>query len=608
MKKFAYGLTSIRFQLTIVVLVATIPMMVFVGLFANQQRKEQSVEVEKQMLFSAKTAAMGYDQIVSFTRQVMGTIAELPSLKRNDYTACTKELDQIRQNYSIYRGISVNSADGTLLCSSPQLDPNTPINQSSQDWFQRAVEQKDFAIGSYSIEPVSKQGNLTFGFPVLAPDGEIQYVIGIAVNIDTLNESASRLALPDGAVLRVIDRNGTIILRIPDPELWVGKEDPDFELLSVAQNQDEGITQGVGLDQLLRVYGYTTLPSDPHKQLLVAVGIPVNQAYQDINTNLLRNLIAIGSLALIGIILAWTITERYILRPAQTLTAAARRLTAGDLTARTHLDQGSGELFELARAFDQMADSLQEQETQLRTLNQELEERVNQRTAELKQSRDFLQQFSNHLQNVLEEERKKISREIHDELGQALTGLKMDLRTISKQIRPDQEAIHQRITGSIQLIDSTIVTMRRISSDLRPGILDDLGLVAAVDWLVTNFQNRSDIQVNLEVDPPDLEVPKELHTGLFRIIQEGLTNVMRHSKATEVWITINGEPDQLQIEVRDNGRGFDPKILKETRSLGLIGIRERALLIGGEAKIEGNPGKGTRIEICIPMTPVRGEI
>jgi len=254
-----------------------------------------------------------------------------------------------------------------------------------------------------------------------------------------------------------------------------------------------------------------------------------------------------------------------------------------------------------------MADSLQKQENQMRGLNQELEERVASRTTELKQSHDMLQHFSNYLQNMLEEERKKISREIHDELGQALTSIKMDLRQINKQVRPDQEAISQRIAISLQLIDQTIATMRRISSDLRPGILDDLGLTAAVEWLVTSFQNHTGIEVTFECNPPDLEVPQELHTGLFRIIQETLTNVMRHAQATHVWIEINSTTESIEVEIRDNGQGFDPQILGQPRSLGLIGIRERAQLIGGEAKIIGNPGRGVQVNVCVPRASVRGE-
>jgi signal transduction histidine kinase len=401
--------------------------------------------------------------------------------------------------------------------------------------------------------------------------------------------------------LRVFDRSGAVIVRVPNPGLWVGSRHPEFELLENIKSYEEGISSATGLDNVQRLYGYTTLPSDPQGQIIVAVGIPLESAYRNINNNLLRNLIAIGSLALLGMAMSWIITERFILRPATILTTTSRRLTNGDLSARTHLGVGGGELFELGQDFDQMADALQKQEAQARAMNQELEQRVLERTQELSESRDLLQQFSNHLQNVLEEERKKISREIHDELGQALTGLKMDLRYIKKHLHPDQESIAQRIDTSLQLVDSTITTMRRISSDLRPGILDDLGIVPAVDWLVSNFQNRTGIEVMLNVEPPNLEIPKEMHTSLYRIVQEALTNVMRHAQATQVKIKIEGRPQEVVIEVRDNGRGFDPNTLGHTRSLGLTGIRERAALIGASAEIIGSPGTGTLVSVHVPI-------
>jgi signal transduction histidine kinase len=177
----------------------------------------------------------------------------------------------------------------------------------------------------------------------------------------------------------------------------------------------------------------------------------------------------------------------------------------------------------------------------------------------------------------------------------------MDLRYIKKHLHPDQESIAQRIDTSLQLVDSTITTMRRISSDLRPGILDDLGIVPAVDWLVSNFQNRTGIEVMLNVEPPNLEIPKEMHTSLYRIVQEALTNVMRHAQATQVKIKIEGRPQEVVIEVRDNGRGFDPNTLGHTRSLGLTGIRERAALIGASAEIIGSPGTGTLVSVHVPI-------
>ncbi|MFM8322481.1 MAG: histidine kinase [Chloroflexota bacterium] len=606
-RKIIPNLGSIRYQLTLVVLAATLPMMIFVGLFANQQRQAERVEIEKQMLFSAKTAAMGYDSLVLNARQTLQAAAGLSSLQTGELATCGAELDGLRRQFPIYLGISVNSPQGKVLCSSPRLPPGMNGKQDDQEWFSRAVQQQDFSVGSYTIGPVSHKGNLTFGYPVYDGSGQLQYVLGLGVDIEAINTSASRLALPEGSALRLSDRSGRIILRSPDPERYVGRIYPEFEILGLVENQPEGVAVATGLDRQPRIYGYTTLPSDPHRQLVLAVGIPTGQAYQSINRSLVSNLVAIASLGLLGMALSWVITERYILRPASILTQASRRLTAGDLNARAGLGRGAGEIYELGQDFDQMAESLQQQEAQLRCLNQELEQRVAARTAELRESRDLLQQYSNYLQNVLEEERKKISREIHDELGQALTGLKMDLRSIKKLLPPDQQQVDEKIAASLQLIDSTIVTMRRISSDLRPGVLDDLGLIAAVEWLVSNFEARTGIEVQLEVDPPEIEIPREMHTGMYRIIQEALTNVMRHSQATQVSILIQGRPDAVRIEISDNGRGFDEQVLfAQSRSLGLTGIRERATLIGGEATIIGKTGAGTQVIVCVPVASIGG--
>ncbi len=601
MNRLKYGLASIRFQLTLVVLAATLPMMIFVGLFANQQRQDQTREVKNQVLFSAKTAAMGYDQTLQFSRQVMSAIARLSSVVTHDPEACQADLDEIRTNYQIYNGVSVSSPAGVIWCSSPALPESQRASPRNQDWFRGALTTRQFTVGTYQIGLVSKRGNLSLGYPVLDAGGAVKDIVGLGINVDALNQAAERITLPEGAVLNVLDRSGAVIIRAPNSSRYVGSLYPDFELLKAAAGQEDGVAPARGLDEIDRLYGFSTLPSDTDQQLLVAVGIPIDSAYRDINSNLLRNLIAIASLALLGIAMSWIITERFILHPAGILTAASRRLTNGDLSARANIRSGAGELFELAQDFDEMADALEKQECETRALNQKLEQRVAERTQELSASRDLLQQFSNHLQNVLEEERKKISREIHDELGQALTGLKMDLRFIKKKLLPEQDSISQRIDTSMQLIDNTIATMRRISTDLRPGILDDLGLIPAVDWLVNNFQNRTGIEAELLVEPADLEAPKEMHISLYRIVQEALTNVMRHAQASQVKIKIQGRSDQIVIEVHDNGRGFDPLTLGRSKSLGLTGIRERAALIGANAEVIGSPGTGTVVIVHAPI-------
>ncbi len=214
---------------------------------------------------------------------------------------------------------------------------------------------------------------------------------------------------------------------------------------------------------------------------------------------------------------------------------------------------------------------------------------------ELQHSLGQWRALAGRLQTVREEERKRVAREIHDELGQALTAIKIDLRSLIHEQTQESEPI-------FRLIDQTIESVRRISTELRPRILDELGLIAAVEWAAEEFQSRTGTKCRLDLPQDDIVMDRELATALFRILQETFTNVARHAKATEVDVRLAKEDDSLILEVHDNGRGISEEQLSADSSLGILGMRERALLLGGELVISGAPGEGTTIKARIPET------
>ena len=235
--------------------------------------------------------------------------------------------------------------------------------------------------------------------------------------------------------------------------------------------------------------------------------------------------------------------------------------------------------------------------------NAMLEERIRTRTAELIESREQLRQFSSRLRDMLEEERARISRQVHDELGQMLTILKMQLAAISSRLNPDQQALRDRARDMSQYIDESIKTIRRIASDLRPPVLDDFGLIAALEWHLNNFELHTAIHCRLVANTDYLELDRNIATDLFRITQESLTNVMRHAHATEVEIHLTREPDALELKIQDNGKGITPSELSASKSLGIFGLRERAQLLGGTLDVRGAPGAGTTVTVRISLGP-----
>lgn len=235
-----------------------------------------------------------------------------------------------------------------------------------------------------------------------------------------------------------------------------------------------------------------------------------------------------------------------------------------------------------------------------RKAEQEKQQAIN----ELRSSRESLRALSAHLQLIREQERTRIAREIHDELGQALTALKMDVLWIHGKLTAagmmQAAEFDETIKSMTKLIDSTINAVRRIAADLRPGVLDDLGLVPAIEWQSQEFRNRTGIQTKFSSNINDATLSKEQSTTIFRILQESLTNVARHAQATKVYIRFEATDQLIQLTVSDNGRGIHHDEINSPKSLGLLGMKERAALLGGTIEITGGMGQGTQVTVLLP--------
>ena len=238
-------------------------------------------------------------------------------------------------------------------------------------------------------------------------------------------------------------------------------------------------------------------------------------------------------------------------------------------------------------------------EEELRMAHEQLELRVLERTLELNRSNEQLRNLAAHLQSVREEARAKIAREIHDELGQALTAQKMELSWFRERYG-DHKPIFDKSGAMLEALNETIRSVRRICTELRPSILDDFGLVHAMQWQANEFQKRTQIECTVDSASEDIEVDKERSTALFRIFQETLTNVLKHAGATKVTTRLTKDNGNIILEIVDNGKGITDEQLSKPQSFGLIGMRERVYPWGGKVEITGYKNKGTRVKITMP--------
>jgi PAS domain S-box-containing protein len=219
----------------------------------------------------------------------------------------------------------------------------------------------------------------------------------------------------------------------------------------------------------------------------------------------------------------------------------------------------------------------------------------------LQRSHEAMRELASHLETIREAERTHMAREIHDELGQQLTGLKMDISWLNRRIKSEDKAVNDKMKDTIELIDKTVITVRRIATQLRPSILDDLGLVAAMEWQTDEFEKRSEIKAGFKSNVSNINVKPDVATGIFRIFQESLTNVLRHSKATKVETFLSVDNDTIVLNIKDNGIGFKEEDISNKKTLGLLGMKERVLLIKGTYEINGNTGSGTSVIITVPL-------
>jgi len=327
-----------------------------------------------------------------------------------------------------------------------------------------------------------------------------------------------------------------------------------------------------------------------------------------------RQIILIGLVTIvIGGIFAYSLAT-FISLPIKRITDAMEQVANGEINAPLMI-QRNDEIGTLANSFNNMAEDLgrhrkhlevlvEARTTALASANEQLQQEIADRTRaeeELKQSQEQLRDLASHLQHIREEERSRIAREIHDELGQALTALKMNVHWLGLRLPTDHRVLMDKIKSMTGIIDSTVQAVRRISSELRPGLLDDLGLTAAIEWQAQEFCSQVGLRCDIRSEPEDIILDQSRSIALFRIFQEALTNIARHAQATQVEVILEENADKVEMEIRDNGEGITSEQLAGSGSFGILGIRERVHSLGGELRIKGVAGQGTTVHVLLPM-------
>lgn len=364
-------LSSLRTRLVVLVLLAVVPALGLILYTASEQRRTATVEAENNTLRLVRLAANNQRQMVDSTHQLLTILAQLPVVRQGNTPECDRLLAKLLQQYPNHATLGVLDRQGNLVCNA--IPYTGSINLSDYTYVQRALKTRKFVVGDYQIAQITKKALLKFAYPVLDEAGQVERVIIASLDLSQLSQLAAQIRLPEGSVLSVVDRQGKILVRYPNPQKWIGKSLPEDAFYRMALVQGMGTYQAVSLDGVPRIFAFNPLGDEPQNpEAYIRVGIPISTVLKKANKLLNRNLIWLGIVTVLALIAAWVGGDIFLIRQMHLLVQTAQKLGRGEFKARTGISAQTGELGQLADAIDQMAAALQTREEAIATLNQNM--------------------------------------------------------------------------------------------------------------------------------------------------------------------------------------------------------------------------------------------
>jgi signal transduction histidine kinase len=587
-----FSSASLRTRLYLLVLAAFIPMCALIFYTAEEQKRIEVDAILNNAILLAHAAANEEHQQLESTHNLLIAISEyLLQTDAQTDKASSFFANLLKQSQG-YVDLGVLGLDGQLLSSARGI---SPIKGSKQpEWFVRCIEENQFTMGEYKVEFITHEPVLYFALPVPDKHNRMLAVVFAAIDLNWINQSIykSFTELPQGSTLIQIDDSGGILTYEPHLHKWTEPVNFDQSLLQWILKKETGVRKSTGDDGISRIYAFAPVPTSlKARRLYISLEFPQKIACAASERIFIRNLILFGFFIILAVFFVWRASDVLLIRRINTIVHASQRLAKGDLTTRIESIRGSDELSYLSRVFNDMAAALELREVREQQVMEALE-----------RSRKQLRDLASYLQDIREQERTRIAREIHDDFGQSLTILKMDLSWLKNHMIQYQPEVQNKIDSMFNVIDASLQTLHAVSSELRPVILDDFGLESAIEWQAGEFQNRTGVRCRVNSSVADLDLTKEQSTAVFRIFQETLTNIMRHSGASEVDVRLEMNEDTLILEVADNGRGITETEISNSQSFGLLGIRERLYPWNGQVDFIGHPNKGTRVIVHVPIS------
>lgn len=568
---------TLRGRLVLLVCFATLPALLFTFYVASAERTAVLRRIEKEALLLAQLASREHAHQLEGAKALLHRLAGMLEAAP-DGAPCPEILPALLAGFPQLTTIGILDLDGRLRCTAHPAP--AALSFAGNAAFQRALGSAEVEVGEYTVGPVVGRPVLHLAYALRASTGAARRVIFVGLDLRWLDQLTRQAELPGEYALLIVDRNGRVLGR-SERAAWPAEEAAAPALARVVEGAS-AVVDVPGAGQRFLV----AAPMRGVAGVSVVASLPYQRVYGEANRAFYRTVAGLTLLTLFTIVCALLAAEVSVLRVLRLLSRTARRFGAGELAARAEVPSGHGELTELTRAFNGMADALA----------------ARQREAAESQAR--LRALSHRLVVAREAEAAAIARELHDELGQVLTSVKVDLAALQRAHfpggeGPGAEALRGSVAELNQRLDDAVAFVRRISSELRPPALDRLGLAAALEGMAREFEQRTRLAVVLDVDPAVEPIDGLTSITIYRIVREALTNVVRHAGATSVSIDLRATAAAHVLTIRDDGKGIGPREVEDARSLGILGMRERCLLAGGTFEISGTPGGGTTIVVTI---------
>jgi signal transduction histidine kinase len=509
-------------------------------------------------------------------------------------------------------GVAFLDGAGQVVLTEPDHLSPQEVDWSNKPYIQRALTTGQRQISAPYLDSRTGQPAVAIVIPIQDQAGQvISFLTGLidltSPEVQEPIRKAQQLDRTGHAL--IVNEEGLIVAStMPDHFLTPGEHQAFYRRMLASRQVGVENVPTNSVNNQPHIMAFAPLNNVPWG---VAVGGDAAETMAPVRR--LRNgILLLGTLSLVTILGTTLFGARRLVRPVKDLIRAAQYIADGDLDHPIVIDEG-GEIGLLAQNLEVMRSRLAGSFREIQAWNNELENRVQRRTqkletvnAALREKEAVHRQLLARAITAQEEERVRIARDLHDGTGQVLASLVINLEAIERSLGPEAPMIQERLARTRILTEQTTADIRRLIADLRPGALDELGLVAAIRWWVENHLEPLGIAFDLQAEGlANNRLPEELETVLFRLTQETIGNVIRHAGATRVDIYLSRCKGRVYLVIEDNGRGFDPSTVQPapdgTQGLGLAGIRERASLVGGQVRISSQPGHGTRVEVTVPV-------